>query len=117
AADRSGNDVIMLTDISKRFDDKLLFKDVNMHLTYQNRAAIIGENGTGKSTLLKIILQQLYPDKGEVRVGSNVNIGYLSQNIFSTIEDDTVIETFRDEVKVTEGERSEERRVGEECGW
>lgn len=104
ASDRSGNDVIMLTDISKRFDDKLLFKDVNMHLTYQNRAAIIGENGTGKSTLLKIILQQLYPDQGEVRVGSNVKIGYLSQNIFSTIEDDTVIEIFRDEVKVTEGE-------------
>src|SRR5690625_923466 len=104
ASDRSGNDVIMLTDISKGFDDKLLFKDVNMHITYQNRAAIIGENGTGKSTLLKIILQQLYPDKGEVRVGSNVKIGYLSQNIFSTIEDDTVIETFRDEVKVTEGE-------------
>src|SRR5699024_5157171 len=57
-----------------------------------------------KSTLLKIILQQLYPDNGEVRVGSNVKIGYLSQNIFSTLEDDTVIELFRDEVKVREGE-------------
>ncbi|MFC4557309.1 ribosomal protection-like ABC-F family protein [Virgibacillus kekensis] len=103
-SDRSGNDVIMLKDVSKCFDDKLLFESVNMHITYQNRAAIIGENGTGKSTLLKLILQQLYPDKGEVRIGSNVKIGYLSQSIFSSIEDETVIETFRDVVKVTEGE-------------
>lgn len=104
ATDRSGNDVIMLTDVSKCFDDKVLFEDVNMHINYQDRIAIIGENGTGKSTLLKLILQQICPDKGEVRVGSNVKIGYLSQNIFSTIENETVIETFRAEVKVSEGE-------------
>ncbi|MFB1051994.1 ribosomal protection-like ABC-F family protein [Paraliobacillus sp. JSM ZJ581] len=104
ASDRSGNDVILLEDVSKSFDDKLLFEDVNMHFTYQDRAAIIGENGTGKSTLLKLILQQLDPDKGVVQIGSNVKIGYLSQNIFSTLKDETVIETFRDEVKVTEGE-------------
>lgn len=103
-SDRSGNDVIMLKDVAKCFNDKLLFEHVSMHITYQNRAAIIGENGTGKSTLLKLILQQLDPDQGEVRVGSNVKIGYLSQHIFSTIEDGTVIETFRDELNLTEGE-------------
>lgn len=102
--DRSGKDVIMLTDVSKSFDDKLLFKDVNMHITYQDRAAIIGENGAGKSTLIKLILQQLKPDEGEVRLGSSVKIGYLSQNIFSSIENETVIEKFRDVVAVTEGE-------------
>jgi len=104
ASDRSGKDVIVLKDVSKRFDDKQLFEHVNMHVTYQERAAIIGENGTGKSTLLKMILQQLEPDIGEVRLGSNVKIGYLSQNIFSTIKDETVIEAFREEVNVTEGE-------------
>ncbi|WP_088073176.1 ribosomal protection-like ABC-F family protein [Bacillus alkalicola] len=104
STERSGNDVIMLKDVSKSFEDKLLFEGVNMHITYQNRAAIIGENGTGKSTLLKLVLQQLFPDKGEVRIGSNVKIGYLSQNIFSTDGDETVLETFRDVVKVTEGE-------------
>nr|WP_289038034.1 ABC-F type ribosomal protection protein [uncultured Allobacillus sp.] len=104
ASDRSGNDVIMLTDVSKQFSDKLLFEDVNMHIAYKERAAIIGENGTGKSTLLKIILQQLAPDQGEARIGSKVKIGYLSQNIFSSIGSETVIETFRDEVKVAEGE-------------
>ena len=104
ASDRSGKDVIVLKDVSKRFDDKRLFEHVSMHVTYQERAAIIGENGTGKSTLLKMILQQLEPDAGEVRIGSNVKIGYLSQNIFSTIKDETVIEAFREEVNVTEGE-------------
>ncbi|WP_440895410.1 ribosomal protection-like ABC-F family protein [Amphibacillus sp. Q70] len=104
ASDRSGNDVIMLTDVSKCFNDKLLFDQVSMHITYQDRAAIIGENGTGKSTLLKMILQQLDPDEGEIRIGSNVKVGYLSQNIFSNVENETVIEIFRNELSVTEGE-------------
>ncbi len=104
STNRSGNDVIMLTNVAKRFGDKVLFEEVNIHLSYQDRAAVIGENGTGKTTLLKLILQELNPDKGEVRVGSNVKIGYLSQNAFSTIKEETVIETFRDEVHVSEGE-------------
>ncbi|MUK88923.1 ABC-F type ribosomal protection protein [Ornithinibacillus sp. L9] len=104
AADRSGNDVIILTDISKSFDEKQLFKNVTMHVSYQEHAALIGENGTGKSTLIKLILQHLEPDDGEVRIGSNVKIGYLSQNIFSSIENETVMDAFRNEVNVTEGE-------------
>lgn len=104
SSNRSGNDVISLQGVSKRFGDKLLFKNVNMHVRYQQRAAIIGENGTGKSTLLKLILRQFTPDKGEVRIGSNVKIGYLSQHVFSDFNDDTVIDAFRNEVRVTEEE-------------
>ncbi|PWA09766.1 ABC transporter ATP-binding protein [Pueribacillus theae] len=104
STDRSGNDVIKLQGVSKRFGEKLLFKNVNMHVAYQQRAAIIGENGTGKSTLLKLILQQFNPDEGEVRVGSNVKIGYLSQHIFPDLQNETIIGAFRNEVRVTEGE-------------
>ncbi|SES76957.1 ABC transporter [Salinibacillus kushneri] len=104
ASDRSGNDVIMLSDVSKGFGDQLLFEQVNMHIKYQERAAIIGENGTGKSTLIKLILQQFIADEGEVRLGSNVKMGYLSQNVFYDIGDETVIGAFRKEVRVTEGE-------------
>lgn len=104
AGDRSGKDVIRLKGVSKRFGEKLLFKDVNMHVAYQQRAAIIGENGTGKSTLIKMILQQFAPDEGEVRIGSNVKIGYLSQHIFSEVKGETVLEAFRNEVRMTEGE-------------
>src|SRR5690625_184207 len=104
ASDRSGIDVAMLKNVTKRFADQLLYEDVNIHLSYQERAAIIGENGTGKSTLIQLLMNQIQPDEGEVMLGSNVKIGYLSQNIFSTIEDETVIELFREEVHVTEGE-------------
>ena len=101
---RSGKDVILLKDVSKCFDDKQLFEQVNMHIAFQDRTAIIGENGTGKSTLLKLILEEIPADNGEVRVGSNVKVGYLSQNVFSSVENETLIEAFRDEVRVTEGE-------------
>jgi len=105
AADRSGKDVIILRDVSKCFDGQEIFANVNMQVQYQQRVAIIGENGTGKSTLIKLILKQLQPDEGEVRLGSNVKIGYLSQQIFSSSHEDwTIMEAFRNNVRVTEGE-------------
>ncbi|WP_047985468.1 ribosomal protection-like ABC-F family protein [Ornithinibacillus californiensis] len=104
AADRSGKDVISINDVAKQFGDKQLFKNVNMHVSYQDRVAIIGENGTGKSTLIKMVLSHVEADEGEVRIGSNVKIGYLSQHIFADIGEETVMEVFRDEVHVTEGE-------------
>ncbi|QED49344.1 ribosomal protection-like ABC-F family protein [Cytobacillus dafuensis] len=104
STDRSGKDVALLKGVSMAFGDQHLFHSVNMHVTYQQRVAIVGENGSGKSTLLKILLQQIRANEGEVRLGSNVKIGYLSQHIFSDAKEETVIEAFRNEVKVTEGE-------------
>ncbi|MHA6252279.1 ribosomal protection-like ABC-F family protein [Oceanobacillus sp. CAU 1775] len=101
--DRSGKDVIQLEDVSKAFSGKVLLQHVNMHIAFQDRVAIIGENGTGKSTLLKMILEEIPADEGKIRVGSNVKIGYLSQHVFSEIENETVIEALRDKVSVTEG--------------
>ncbi|UOQ48630.1 ABC-F type ribosomal protection protein [Gracilibacillus caseinilyticus] len=103
-SDRSGSDVIKLTDVSKCFAGRILLEQVNLLLQYQERAAIVGENGTGKSTLIKLILKQLDPSNGAVSIGSNVKFGYLSQQIFAGIEQETVIEVFREEVAVTEGE-------------
>lgn len=103
ASERSGKDVIQLRNVSKSFGEQLLFNDVHMRISYRDRAAIIGENGTGKSTLLKMILQQLEADEGEIRIGSNVKIGYLSQHVLAEMEGETVIEAFRNEVQVTEG--------------
>ena len=85
SSDRSGNDVIILKEVSKQFADQLLFKNVTMDVKFQERVAIVGENGTGKSTLLKLILRQIDADEGEVRIGSNVKIGYLSQHYFPTM--------------------------------
>ncbi|WP_075980074.1 ribosomal protection-like ABC-F family protein [Bacillus massilinigeriensis] len=104
STDRSGKDVAVLKEVSKSFNEQILFSDVMMHVQYRDRAAIIGENGTGKSTLIKIMLKQLNPDMGEVKLGSNLKIGYLSQKLFQDRKDETVIDVFRDEIKVTEGE-------------
>lgn len=104
AGERSGKDVIQLRDVKKSFSGKQLFADISMHLVYQERAAIIGENGSGKSTLLKLILGEIAADGGEIRIGSNVKIGYLSQHVFQEAKNETVIEAFRNKVRVTEGE-------------
>jgi ATP-binding cassette, subfamily F, member 3 len=104
ANDRSGKDVIVLEDVSKAFGDRILFEHVNMHVQYKDRMAIVGENGTGKSTLLKMILKQMEADKGIVKVGSNVKLGYLSQHVFEDIGDELLIDIFRSEVVVNEGE-------------
>lgn len=103
-ADRSGKDVVRLEDVKKRFEEHLLFENVNMHIRYQERVAIIGENGTGKSTLIKILLQSQQPDVGTVYIGNNVKIGYLSQHVFQDINPTkTVIEVFREQIAVEEG--------------
>ncbi|MGG3561126.1 ribosomal protection-like ABC-F family protein [Neobacillus rhizosphaerae] len=102
--DRSGKDVIVLEDVSKIFGNRTLFEKVNMLVQYKDRVAIVGENGTGKSTLLKMILMQMEADKGIVKVGSNVKVGYLSQHVFGDIGDESLIDVFRSEVVVNEGE-------------
>ncbi|MFD1415646.1 ribosomal protection-like ABC-F family protein [Oceanobacillus jeddahense] len=104
SSDRSGKDVIVMTNVRKQFEQKLLFDNVDMHIRYQDRVAIIGENGTGKSTLIQLMLGNLTPDQGEVMIGSNVKFGYLSQHVFHDNDpNQTVLEAFREAISVTEG--------------
>lgn len=103
-ADRSGKDVVVMKAVNKSFGEQVLFQDVNLHIQFRERVAMVGENGTGKSTLIKMLLGQEQVDSGELKLGSNVKVGYLSQHIFPDKKDETVIELFRDEIKVTEGE-------------
>jgi len=76
---RSGNDVLEVSDLSKSYDGNLLFSNLSFLLTRQERLAILGDNGTGKTTLLKIINGLVKPDTGMVKIGSNVTIGYYDQ--------------------------------------
>ena len=75
----SGKDVLTVHDLSKSFDEKHLFSNINFEIKRGERVAIIGDNGTGKTTLLKIINGLLPPDTGEVIYGSNVSIAYYDQ--------------------------------------
>jgi len=104
ANDRSGRDVIVLEGVAKTFGSRTLFEHVNMLVQYKDRTAIVGENGTGKSTLLKMILKAMEADKGIIKVGSNVKVGYLSQHVFQDFDDEQLIDVFRSEVVVNEGE-------------
>ncbi|HFK1513178.1 ribosomal protection-like ABC-F family protein [Bacillus paranthracis] len=101
--ERSGKDVVVMKEVSKGFAEHLLFNEANLHVRFQERAAIVGRNGTGKTTLLKLLLEEIEPDAGEIRIGSSVKIGYLSQHEYGNMKSN-VLEAFRECVAVTEGE-------------
>ncbi|MCU5094571.1 MULTISPECIES: ribosomal protection-like ABC-F family protein [Bacillus] len=101
--ERSGKDVVVMKKVSKGFADHPLFNEANLHVRFQERAAIVGRNGTGKTTLLKLLLEEIKPDAGEIRIGSSVKIGYLSQHAYGNMKSN-VLEAFREYVAVTEGE-------------
>lgn len=104
ASERSGKDVVLMKEVSKSFGSKHLFQNVSIHIQFRDRTAIVGDNGTGKSTLVKMILGELEPDAGEIRRGSNLKVGYLSQHVFADADDQSVIDAFREGLAVTEGE-------------
>lgn len=93
----SGNDVLIVEHLSKAFPPQILFENVSFEIKRGEHVAIIGDNGTGKTTILKILNQVLKADSGSFRLGSNVKIGYYDQEhhvlhmektIFQEISDD-----------------------------
>jgi ATP-binding cassette subfamily F protein 3 len=77
---RSGDIVLETSKLDIGFPDETLFRDLNWTVMLGERWGVIGENGAGKSTLLKVILGDIDPVKGTTRVGSNVEVGYFSQD-------------------------------------
>ena len=77
---RSGRDVVALKRISKGFDRKDLYKDIDMGVFRGERVAIIGPNGSGKTTLLRMVAGEMKPDKGQITLGSGVAMSYYAQH-------------------------------------
>lgn len=100
---RVSNKVIEMENVAKAYDS-LLFENVDMLIRRGEHVAIIGDNGTGKSTLLKMILGQVSVDEGSIKTANNLKIGYLSQHEFEEVENDTILNIFREKVDVTEGQ-------------
>ncbi|MCI8465385.1 MAG: ABC-F type ribosomal protection protein [Lachnospiraceae bacterium] len=75
----SGNDVLTVRNLKKSFGPHLLFSDVSFEIKRGERVAVIGSNGAGKTTLLKIINGLLEADRGDIRLGTRVKIGYYDQ--------------------------------------
>ncbi|WP_312815582.1 ribosomal protection-like ABC-F family protein [Sedimentibacter sp.] len=93
SVERTGKEVIKVSGIEKTYDKKL-FSDVSFTLFFNDSMCILGENGTGKTTILKIILNEDEPDSGDVQIGSNVKIGYLSQEVNFENEDVSIVDYF-----------------------
>lgn len=101
----SGNDVIQIKDVSIGFDDRLLFKDVNLDIYRGEKVALIGPNGIGKSTLFKIIMEELSPFSGEIKLGTNVNVSYFHQEQKTLDLNNTIIEEiWKDNTNLTQTE-------------
>jgi ATP-binding cassette subfamily F protein 3 len=94
---QSGNDVMSVQGLSKSFGSQNLFSNVSFEVKRGEHIAIIGDNGTGKTTLLKIINELVPPDSGTIRLGSNVEIGYYDQEHHVLHMDKTLFEEISDD--------------------
>lgn len=94
---RSGNDVLLLDKISKAYGDNLLFTELSLMIKREERIALIGENGKGKTTIFKIICETVQPDDGFVKLGKNVKIGYYDQEQKNLSSGKTVLDEVWDE--------------------
>ncbi|HTN50608.1 MAG TPA: ATP-binding cassette domain-containing protein [Burkholderiaceae bacterium] len=93
AGERSGRLVAELTDVCKRFGDRIVVERLSLRVMRGDRLALIGPNGVGKSTLLRLILGTLEPDSGTVRRGANLQVAYFDQMREALDPERTVAET------------------------
>jgi energy-dependent translational throttle protein EttA len=91
---RLGNEVLDVIDISKGYDDKLLYENLTFKLPPAGIVGIIGPNGAGKTTLFRMIMGEETPDNGSFKVGETVTIGYVDQSHKDLLDDKTIFEVF-----------------------
>ena len=91
---RSGKDVVIINNLNKNFESKNIFKNANLQIHCGEKIALIGKNGTGKSTLLKIIMNEDCEYTGEIKIGQSVNIGYIPQEIKFEDDNQTILNFF-----------------------
>ena len=89
---RSGEDALEVDRLSMRFDGETVFENVSFQMRTGDRVALIGPNGVGKSTLFKILMNQLTPDTGVVRYGTNIDVGYYDQHQQSLNPENTILD-------------------------
>ncbi|WP_416148606.1 ABC-F family ATP-binding cassette domain-containing protein [Salipaludibacillus sp. HK11] len=98
---QSGNDVLMINDLTVGYDSKPLFENVSLKMDRGESVALIGPNGIGKSTLIKAIAGQMKLIKGDIRYGSNVSIGYYDQEQTNLTSSKSALQELWDEYPQT----------------
>ncbi|NHM31685.1 ribosomal protection-like ABC-F family protein [Neobacillus terrae] len=107
AAERSGNETIKAIGLFKSYEDKVILENADVMIHYSERVGLIGPNGSGKTTFLKMLLGEEEPDAGVVELGANVMAAYLPQKIIFNDEELTVLEAFREGISIMEGKARE----------
>lgn len=107
ANQRSGNETLKAVGVSKSFAGKTLLNEADLMVHFGERVALVGPNGSGKSTLIKMLLGEVPADMGRLQLGASVKAAYLPQEIYFTNEKHTIIECFRDDVVISEGQARE----------
>ena len=105
--ERSGKDVVYMQDVNKCFGEKELLSDFCMDIYFKEHVGIIGKNGCGKTTLLKILMGKEKADSGVIKIGCSLQIGYLPQQVTFSNEEKTVLDTFREDLSIDEGKARE----------
>ena len=91
--DFNGDEVLVIEDLAKRYGDKQLFHDLSLSVTGGEHIALIGDNGTGKSTLLRLILSEETPDEGFLYLGPAVRTAYLPQAVRFSVDSRSALDT------------------------
>lgn len=94
---KSGNDVLHIENLSKAYDDRVLFSDLNLDIKKGEKIALIGDNGIGKTTLLKIIMEKIPSNSGISVLGKNVFIGYYDQEQSNLDPDKSILDEVWDD--------------------
>ena len=92
----SGYDVLSVRDLQKSFDDKKLFENISFEIKKGEKVALIGPNGVGKTTLIKMILNKTDKTSGEIKLGANINIGYYDQEHQGISTEKTIFDEISD---------------------
>ncbi len=93
---RAGDQLLRVADLTKSFDGRLIWKGLEFNVKPGERIGIIGPNGSGKTTLLKTLIGELDADDGEIRWGTNLNIGYYDQRLDEFDPDNSIMEEVHD---------------------
>lgn len=98
---RTGKDVVRVLNVSKSIGEQELLNDANMHVIYQDYVALLGKNGSGKTSLLKMILNEV-DYEGEIKLAESAKVGYMEQEIYFEDADKTILQSFKDTYALTE---------------
>ena len=99
---RSGNDVLEIKDLNKRYNEKTIFENANLFLKYGEKVALIGKNGSGKTSLIKMILGEDKDFSGIINLGIATKIGYIPQNIIFENGRQTILDYFYENSTLSE---------------